>query len=416
MTKALAVAKWEYLQKLRSKAFLVSLFLMPIIIVAFGFLPTLFATQEDKETKVVGIIDLSGDLAEPLTNRMQSLYTLANGQPNYLLRTIAKGEGTNLEDAVATATKQVARDEIEGYIIIKPNIFSDSVVEYRSRSVGDFRLTSRIEENLREVLTERRLVQRGLDPKLLSELRAPLDLRTIKIGKSGETEEGGFATIWFTAYVFLMMLLFMVQTSGQLLVRSFIEEKSNRIVEVLVSSCSPTTLMTGKVLGLSALGLTQLGFWGLIALAVTAQFGIQNIALGQAALQLVYFVLGYLFYAAVFIAAGSPLTTEQEAQQVTSYLTLILIIPLVIALPAMQNPNAPWIRVLTFIPFLTAPMMAVRIPVQIPSTVEIMLTVALLALSIYVAMWVAGRIFRVAILATGKRPRLNEVIRWVRTG
>ncbi len=416
MTKALAVAKWEYLQKVRSKAFLISLFLMPLIIIMFGFLPTLFATQEDKETKVIGVIDLSGGLAEPFAARMQSQYTLSNGQPNYLVWTIAEGDGVNLEEATGQGTQQVARNEIEGFVIIKPNVFSDSVVEYRSKNVGDFRLVSRIEENVRTVLTERRLLQRGLDPRLLSELRAPLDLRTVKIGKSGETEEAGFATIWFTAYVFLMMLLFMVQTSGQLLVRSFIEEKSNRIVEVLVSSCSPTTLMAGKVLGLSALGLTQLGFWGLIGIAVTAQFGLQNIAAGHALLQLIYFVLGYLFYAAVFIAAGSPLTNEQEAQQVTSYLTLILIIPLVIALPAMQSPNAGWIKVLTFIPFLTAPMMAVRIPVQTPSTGEIVLTIALLLVSIYVAMWAAGRIFRVAILATGKRPGLNEVLRWVRTG
>ena len=416
MNKAIVVAKWEYLQKVRSKAFLVSLFLMPVIIVAFGFLPTLFAIQEDTETKIIGVIDMTGDLSGSLADRIQSLYKLSNGQPNYQLVTIAEGEKINLEEAVESGTRRVIQNDMEGFLIIRPNMLSDSVVEYRSRTVGDFRLLGRVEEGLRTVLSEHRLVQRGLDPTLLSELRVPLDLRTVKIGKSGETEEAGFTTIWFTAYAFLMMLLFMVQTSGQLLVRSFIEEKSNRIVEVLVSSCSPTTLMTGKILGLSALGLTQLGFWGLIGFAVTAQFGFHGIGAEQVALQLIYFVLGYLLYAAVFIAAGSPLTTEQEAQQVTSYLVLLLVIPLVIALPAMQNPNAPWIKVLTFIPLLTAPMMAVRIPVQTPSMVELMLTTVLMVVSIYGAMWAAGRIFRVAILSTGKRPRLSEIVRWVRAG
>jgi len=316
----------EYLQKVRSKAFLISLFLMPVIIVAFGFLPTLFVTQEDADTKVIGVIDMTGALGRSLADRMQSLYKLSDGQPNYQLVTLAEGEKINLEEAIASGTSQVIGNEIE--------VFSSSdehdVRQCRGiplRTVGDFRLISRIEEALRTVLSEHRLVRRGLDPRLLSELRVPLDLRTIKIGKSGETEEAGFTTIWFTAYVFLMMLLFMVQTSGQLLVRSFIEEKSNRIVEVLVSSCSPTTLMTGKILGLSALGLTQLGFWGLIGFAVTAQFGFHGISAEQAALQLIYFVLGYLLYAALFIAAGSPLTTEQEAQQVTSYLVLLLVIP-----------------------------------------------------------------------------------------
>jgi len=414
MKKILAVAKWEYLQKLRSKAFLVSLFLMPVIIVAFGVLPTIFATTEDKDTKVIGVIDQTGVVARPLASRMESLYRLSNGQPNYLVHIIAGSSDMDFQQAIASATDQVVRNEMEGYCIIRDNIMSDSVVEYRSRNVGDFRLLTRLEGSLRNVLQERRLIQRGLDSRLLSELRVPMDLRTIKIGKSGETEEAGFATVWFTAYIFLMMLLFMVQTSGQLLVRSFIEEKSNRIVEVLVSSCSPTNLMAGKVLGLSALGLTQLGFWGLIGIAVSAQYGLHGIAPEQAALQFVYFILGYLLYAALFIAAGSPLTTEQEAQQVTSYLVLILIIPLVIALPAMQNPNAAWIKVLTFIPLLTAPMMAVRIPIQIPSATELVLTIALMLASIYAAMWVAGRVFRVAILATGKRLSIGEMLRLVR--
>ncbi|MGB2959695.1 MAG: ABC transporter permease, partial [Bacteroidota bacterium] len=199
-----------------------------------------------------------------------------------------------------------------------------------------------------------------------------------------------------------------------LLVRSVIEEKSSRIVEVLVSSCSPTELMAGKVLGLSALGLTQMAFWALIGITVSTSFGLDFIAPGQALLLAVYFVLGYLFYAAVFIAAGSPLTTEQEAQQVTSYLVLLLIVPIVLAIPAIKTPDASWLKILTYVPFLTPTMMALRIPIQTPPLWEILSTIALMAVSTYFAMIAAGRIFRIAILSTGKTPKITEIIQWAR--
>jgi ABC-2 type transport system permease protein len=130
----------------------------------------------------------------------------------------------------------------------------------------------------------------------------------------------------------------------------------------------------------------------------------------------VYFILGYLLYAAIFIAAGSPLTTEQEAQQVTSYLMLILVLPIMLAIPAMQTPDALWLRVLTYVPLLTPTMMALRIPIQTPPAWEIGLTVVLLLLTIYTAMVTAGRIFRIGILSTGKTPALREILQWARLG
>jgi len=212
------------------------------------------------------------------------------------------------------------------------------------------------------------------------------------------------------------MLFLLIVTSGQMLVRSVIEEKSSRIVEILVSSCSPTELMAGKVIGLSGIGFTQMAFWALIGVAAALQFGLNVVQPAQGALLLVYFVLGYLFYAAIFIGAGSPLNTEQEAQQVTSYLVIVLILPLTLALPAMRDPGALWIKVLTFIPLLTPTMMALRIPIQTPSALEIAATVVLMLVSISVAMVAAGRIFRIGILSTGKSPKLAEIFRWARGG
>ena len=416
MMKSLVVARWEYLEKLKSKAFLISLLVTPMIMVAMGILPGLFVDQEDKQTKIIGVIDQTGDIVDSLAARMQRRYKLADGQPTYMIRTIADGNHMPLDESIAKASAMVLSDEIEGFCIIKTSITSDTFFEFRSKNVGDFRLSNRLEESLKEILSERKLASLGMDPSVLRQLNSRLDVKLVKLSKSGEQEESGFERVFYTAYIFLMMLFFLIVTSGQLLVRSVIEEKSNRIVEILVSSCSSTELMAGKVLGLSGLGLTQMAFWALIGIPIALHFDVALVPAGQIALLVLYFILGYLFYAAVFITVGSPLTTEQEAQQVNSYVVLLLIIPIVLALPAMQHPNASWLKVLTYIPFLTPTMMALRIPIQMPGATEILATIVLMLVSILVSMWVAGRVFRIAILATGRRPRLKEIIEWVKTG
>ncbi|MBX2993118.1 MAG: ABC transporter permease, partial [Bacteroidetes bacterium] len=304
----------------------------------------------------------------------------------------------------------------EGYLVLGPRALNDSVMEYRSKAAGDFRLINRLQDNLRNILSDRRLRERGIDPAVMNELRVALDIKTVKVTKEGG-EETSFMKTFFSAYVFLMALFFLILTSGQLLVRSVLEEKSNRIIEVLVSSCTPSELMTGKVLGLSALGFTQIGFWALIALASTAKFGTAAFPpANQMLLMLVYFVLGYLFYSAIFIALGTPVTTEQEAQQINGYLVMFLILPVALVVPVMQQPNALWVKIVTYIPLMTPTFMALRIPIQMPALVEILATIAIMIVSIYFMMIVAGRIFRVAILATGKRASIGELVRWVKEG
>ncbi len=416
MTKVAAVARWEYLEKVKTKAFLIGLFLTPVIMVGMGILPTLFVNQEDTETKVIGVIDQTGIVAPQFAEKMEKRYILSNGVPNYMIRIIGSGPGVNMDSALAEANRLLVANQILGYCVIGDGSAPDSVIEYRSKSVGDFRIGVRMEETLRDVISEQRALALGLDARVLHQVNARLDVKMVKVSKTGEREEAGFERVFLSSYVFLMMLFLLIMTSGQLLVRNVIEEKSNRIVEVLVSSCSPTELMAGKVLGLSALGFTQIGFWGLIGLAASLEFGISLINLQQAALLTLYFILGYLFYAAVFIAAGAPVNTEQEAQQVTSYLVIFLVIPIALAFPVIKTPDALWLKVLSYIPMLTPTIMTLRISVQMPSAWEILATTAVMIVSIYAAMVAAGRIFRIGILSTGKSPRLAEVIRWIRHG
>ncbi|MBI3006296.1 MAG: ABC transporter permease [Ignavibacteriales bacterium] len=410
--KFLGVAKWEFIEKVKSKAFIISLVLMPIIIVAFSVIPGLLVTKPDERSITIGVIDETNEIFDPLAARLNEKYTLPDKRPNYTLERI------RVEGDLAT-TKQIANvmtasEEVQGYFHIPASVYDSGKVEYRAPNVGNIRLQERFSRTIEEVVVEKRLSSKGYDPKLIRNLMTDVDIRSIKINDKGEEKESGFLETFFSAYIVIMMLLFLVMTSGQLLIRSVVEEKSNRVIEVLLSSCSARDLMTGKILGLGGLGIVQMMVWGLIGLAVTLQTKGAFFAPEHMLLSLVYFILGYLLYSAIFVAAGSPVTTEQEAQQITTYVSLLLVFPIVLAMPVMQNPGSIVFRVLSFVPILTPAFMVMRIPIQMPPLWEILTTIVILLISSVAMMWVAGKIFRVAILVTGKRPTLPELFRWVR--
>lgn len=413
--KFLDVARWEFLEKVKSKAFLISLVLMPIIMVGFGVLPGVLASQEDEKTITIGVIDDTGFIGGALDRRLGEKYKLSDRQPNYILKDLKTIDPGSPEQLRALANVMVADGELEGFFTIPSSVYDSGKVVYRSDNVGNIRILERFSRTIEEVVVERRLADRGYDPALVRELTTRIDVKPIKVSKGGDEKESDFLQTFFSAYVFIMMLMFLVLTSGQLLIRSVVEEKSNRVIEVLLSSCSANDLMIGKILGLSGLGLLQIVIWAVIGLVLSLKFGSSIFAVANFPLLIIYFVLGYLMYAAIFVAAGSPVTTEQEAQQITSYVTLTLVFPIVLAVPAMQNPDSMLIKILTFVPLMTPAFMLLRIPIQMPETWEILSTIGLLVLSTVFCMWAAGKIFRIAILVYGKRPSLGELYHWIRT-
>ncbi|HUL44124.1 MAG TPA: ABC transporter permease [Bacteroidota bacterium] len=414
MNKALAVARWEYIEKVKSKAFLISLLLTPMIMLGMGILPTLLATRPDTSSQTIGIIDPSGEISAPLSAYLDEYYKLPNGNPNYVLRPFSTRSPEELVSAKHEADSLVLDEQLEGYVVMGKTVMSDSAFEYHSQNVGNVKLIERMNHAMRDILVRKKLEARGYDPSVIKDLSSEIDMKTIKLAKSGQEEESAVERVFFTAYGFMMMMFFLIITSGQILVRSMLEEKSNRVVEVLISSCTANQLMAGKVIGLSLLGLTQMGLWAVIGIAISLKMAITLISLPSAGLLFLYFIFGYLFFAAVFIAAGAPVSTEQEAQQINSYLVILLILPVMFAFTIMQNPNSTLAHVLTFIPFLTPTMMAIRIPVQMPSEYEIAGSLVVLILFAFGAIWMAGKIFRTTILLYGKRPSLKELLIIVR--
>jgi ABC-2 type transport system permease protein len=414
MKKTIAVARWEYMEKIKSKAFLISLFLTPAIMIAVSVIPALLASQADTESKTIGVIDLSGQVVQPLADLLEQRFKLPNGQSNYILRSFPVDSQQSMNVPKHIADSLTVAEALEGYLIIGKDYLNDTSFDYRSCNVGNLKVTENLQRTLRDLIVSQKLKAEGIDPGMVKDLTRSLELKTIKVSKSGKEEESGFGQVFFTAYIFMMMMFILIMTSGQMLVRSMLEEKSNRVVEVLMSSCSANDLMAGKIIGLSGMGITQMLFWVLIGVAVSLKFSIPILPLPALLLILVYIILGYLLYAAIFVAAGSPVSTEQEAQQITSYLVMILIIPIVLAFSVAQNPNSTLIKVLSYVPLLSPSIMIMRIPNQFPPVLDILLTLFLLIGSVVGMMWIAGKIFRTTILSFGKRPSLRELIALIR--
>jgi ABC-2 type transport system permease protein len=411
-SKAFQVAIWEFSEKIKSKAFIISLVIMPVLMIVMGVASGLLASRPDTSATVVGIIDETDSIIGPLAKRLDEKYKLPDGQPNYVIKNLSL-QGA-IEKKKNAANRMVTAGDISGYFYFPSVIFDSGKVEYRSENVSNIKIQERFSRTIEEVIVESRILKQGLDPSLIKKITADINVKSIKVSEKGDEKETGFLETFFSGYIVIMMLLFLVMTSGQLLIRSVVEEKTNRVIEVLLSSCSAQDLMAGKILGLSGLGIVQMLIWGMIGFAVTLKTGTNIFTAGNLILSLVYFVLGYIFYSAIFVAAGSPVTTEQEAQQITSYVSVLLVFPIIIAMPIMQNANSVWIKVLSFIPLLTPTLMVLRISVQMPAAWEILSTIALLIISSIVMMWVAGKIFRVAVLSYGKRPTLPELFRWIR--
>ncbi|MBE0644528.1 MAG: ABC transporter permease [Bacteroidetes bacterium] len=412
--KAFRVARWEFIERVKTKSFLIGLFLTPAIMGLFAVGPALLHdTLQEQHSLVIAVYDGTGVVLDSLEASLRHGPLLADGKPKYQIERV-EAAGRDLAWIKADLDSALLRDSVWSALVVPPAALDSHQVEYRSRNVSDIETISMLERRVSDIISEYRLTNAGLDPEQVGTLTRSTDLRTVRVSEKGE-EESGFLESFGLSYVFLIMLMIMILTSGQMLVRSMVEEKSNRIVEILISSCSPTDLMFGKIMGISMLGIVQVLFWSLIGTILVITADLSNLPLDNIWLMMLYFILAFLFYAAVFVALGSLASTEQEAQQMTGYLTMLVMLPIVIAFMATQSPNNPVLVVLTMIPPLTAQMMFMRLPITTPPVWEIASSLLILVLSIIAVTWIAGKIFRTGILLTGKRPSLDEIFRWIRS-
>ena len=412
MKKALAIAKWEFMEKIKSKAIIISFFLTPLIILGFSILPSMFAEKDEATTQAIGVLDNTQSYFSSISEKL-SQYRLEDNQPRYVVINLFKSD-TNIDSLKTEANRNVVQKKIEGYLFLSSNDKKEITFEYRSLSLGNFNDYRRFEDSFNKIRRLREFEKANIDTALISQLLDNVEMNTVKIDEKGKESTANFKSQYFSSFIFIMILFMVIMISGGMLVRSLVEEKSNRLLEIIVSSCKPDDILKGKILGLSGLTLSQIVVWVLIGVAFAGQGMVMFASFQNLFLLFVYFILGFVLYTAIFVGVGSIVTTEQEAQQITSYLSMITISPIVIMIPAMQNPDSLLIRVFSYIPLTTPGVMILRLNAAPISTIEILATLAELILSIYLVIKISSKIFRIGILSYGKMPDLKQLFLWLR--
>jgi len=411
MKNTLIIARWEYMTRLRSKWFIISTLIIPLIILGSMFIPTAVMTSADNESRLIAVVDETGQLAQILEHKLAEKYTLKDETPKYQVIVFQNQDPVVMKRQAAELLDSAI---VSAYLVIPSDALDSSRVIYYSMNLGNFRDQGEINGTTNEVISEHRMIAAGLDPQMIRKVTKNVQFRMVQVNASGSEKKGDEMLSYMMPIIYVLMLFFAIFMSSQILMRSVLAERSNRLIEVLLSSVSPSELMSGKIVGLGLLGLTQLALYLIVGIGISNFKGLELFSSTNIVLFLIYFVFGYLLYAAIFAAIGALFDNEQDAQQAVSIFSLITVVPIFLASYVMANPQSVTTTVLSMIPIMTPFFMILRIGVLIPPLWEILTSLVLLIISVWMTMLAAGKIFRVAILIYGKRPTLPEIWQWVR--
>jgi ABC-2 type transport system permease protein len=415
------VLQREFRERVGTKAFLLGTILFPVFVAATMILPSLFDRSETRTLVVVN--EAPSGIAERFAARLSAAPEDPKGN-RYVVKQMVAGP---LEGVRSQLNARVQAREIDGFVVLPPNVLETNQIRYRSRTIASPGMLRDLRVAASEAVQGERLRRAGLDVSAVAQLIQRVEVENARITATGE-EKGDAQSTFFVAYILAFVIYFMVAVYGVSVMRSVLEEKTSRISEVLVSSIPAMHLMAGKILGVASAVILQVLIWSvLIGLLVTQSdliaqragippeaFRAVSVEPGALALLLVFFILGFLLFAALFAALGAAVTTEQEGQSFQMVVMLPLFLPLMFLMPLTSEPLGSTATTLGLFPF-TAP---VAMPMRMASTaippLQIALSVTLLLATLFVMAWIAGKIYRIGILATGKRPTLRELGHWLR--
>ncbi|MBA7494231.1 putative protein YhaP [subsurface metagenome] len=422
MRKILSVIKREYIQIVKTKGFIIGTILGPVLMASFIVIPIVVSVISVGQQERVGVIDLSQEIFEALDKKLDN--KLKDGSRRYLLEKYEVS--TDPEVLRKELSQMVLKKELSAYIFIPKNISEGGVAEYVSQHVSDFDKLKNINEALNSVVIEKRLRKEGLDPQKIAQYIQRVGLKTIKVTKKGEEEDtGGTFLISYLLVLILYMTLFFY---GSIIMRGVIEEKTSRVVEIVLSSLKPFQLMVGKILGIAAVGFTQYAIWAIFGFSASryskslissffpsaSGFKIPSIPPYVFIYFVVFFILGYFLYGTIYAAIGSMVNSEKEAQQLIFPITMFLVVPILLMMFVMRAPNSSFSVVLSLIPFFAPILMLLRICILLPPFIQVGGSILILVLTILFMIWLTGKIYRVGILMYGKRPSFQEIIKWIR--
>ena len=416
MRKVLAIIRREFVERVRTKWFWVGTILGPLLMIGIIAFQILLAGRSGGE-RHIAIVDAT------TTGFGQRLVTqLGAAVPRFHPTRVAASSGAD-----SMLLREVEQKQLDGFLLVSDSLLDYGVAEYRGSNVSSIADKEQLEGTLHRLVFAARLERHGIDTLLVKQADIPLRIATNKISGRKLTGESG-AQSFMVGFGMAVLLFVAILIYGVNVMSSVLEEKTTRVVEVLISSLRPFQLMVGKVLGAGAVGLVQLTVWvgsarllsgakyRVAGAAAGAGFTFPNIPTTTLLVFVLYFLLGYFLYAAIYAAVGAMSSTESEARQAQVPVQLLLMIPYVSFFALLNDPNSSLAVWMTLIPFWSPFATPVRWGATPIPVIQMVASIGFLVAAVLVVTWLAARIYRVGILMTGKRPNLKEMVRWIRAG
>ena len=427
MRKIYLVIAREFTERVRKKSFIVTTLLMPLFMIGMMVAPSLMMLYGTSEQKQVVVVDKSGIIAERMISSEEVVFSAQNN--------LTKEEACQIYNA---------ESGIFGILYINEDVKDSGNVQFITNSSSSLMLEELIQSQLKNIIEREKLKLRydidNLD-QMLADVATPITLNTFENNGTGNEDEmeSTSAGINYILGIILGMLLYMVIIIyGQMVLTSVVEEKSSRVLDVMVTSCSPFQLMMGKILGIASVALTQIAIWAVLVIAaskflIPALFSADVAATSDMMLQgvmgtlgdtgyitmlfayLALFILGgFLLYASLYAAAGSAVDSVQDGQQFNTIIMMPIILAMIVMMSVFNDPNSPIAFWASMIPFTSPVVMIARIPFGIP-TWEVVVSLVVLYLSFVLTTWLSAKIYRIGIFMHGKRPSWGELAKWLRT-
>jgi ABC-2 type transport system permease protein len=431
------IIKREYLERVRQRSFIVLTVLLPAIVGGAFLIPAKLSSM--KSSKTQHLVVVTSDLKFGEIVRQQLLSNAKKDDEKAGADKSKEDNDDNVDDddkssnnytidvdstpsatERATLGSRVNSGDIDGYLWLSDDTVAARKVTYYGRESAGFMEKSWLSGQLERAILLRELDQRGVSGDQADVLLKPVRLEMVRL-KGGHETKANDKGMFFAILIMVMLLYMAVIFYGVSVMRAVLEEKNSRVMEVLLSSATSTELMAGKLIGVGAVGLTQIGIWitiasvyALPALAASASAGEIHIAPLTLVAFALFFLLGYLLYSSVYAAVGAVITSEQEGQQ----LQFIILLPLIVAVfmmgPVMRAPDSPIAVWTSMVPFFSPILMYVRVAIQPPPVWQIALSLLLLVGTIAGILILCARIYRIGILMYGKRPTLPEIVKWLK--
>ena len=445
MDKLLVVFRREYLERVRSKWFLLGTLLGPVFFLLVAGAPRLINERGGEGTRDIAhieVIDATGaGLGERVVNALHERYPLSRAP---YLTVIDPSERGVAQDR---ATLRVRRNDVGGFLVIDSATVAGDSLRYEGRNAGMQGDVGAIRGVVRNAVLAERLERAGIDARQVAEIsRLPLAIHTQSIDDKGR-EKGNKLGQIFLGYAVALLLYMMIVIYGQAIMRSVLEEKTTRVAEVVVSSVSTDILLAGKILGVGLVAITQVLSWVVLSLAAVRYAGpmlfgndaqtaiaasagsvgagdapglgllagaIPSVPLWAAVALFLCFVMGFIFYASLFAAVGAMVNSQEDVQQAATPVMLLLVSSVIFMGPIMANPGSPMARTMSMLPTSAPIIMPLRITLVPVPWFEVVGALAGVAAACALSIWLSGRIYRVGLLMYGKKPSVMELVRWIK--